>query len=442
MNIIIAGGNAAGMSATSRLRKNLPDANIIVLEKGNLVSFGACGLPYFVAGEFDNQNEMIARPLEAFQKINIDVRLFHEAISLDPQAKTISAKNTQTQEIITLPYDKLLISTGAVPFIPNIEGIDLQGVHTLTKMEDGMALRAALPNVEKVVIIGGGFIGLETAEAMLHQGKDVTIIELDSRVSSRVFDPEITEHLENAIRKHGVNLRLEEKVIKFSGKKKIQFVHTNTNTYAADLVIIAAGFSPATQWCQNIGLEMLPNGAIIIDDQGKTNIKEIYAAGDCATIKHSVLNQQRYIPLATSANKLGRCLGDILAGKNIKFQGTLGSSALRFMDFEAGRTGISEHEAQSAGYNYSTNTIQDFNHTSYVPGKTPLYIKLIYDNDSRILLGGQICGPQDAVLRVDALASAIFKKTTVDELGMLDFIYAPPFARTWEAMNIAGNTSK
>ncbi|MGL4367271.1 MAG: CoA-disulfide reductase [Brevinemataceae bacterium] len=444
MQFLIIGGNAAGMSAATRIRKNIPDASITVLEKGNIVSFGACGLPYFVGHEFDQIEDMIARPLEAFQKSNINVLLHHEVLSIDPSKKQVTAVNKENKEVL-FSYDKVLISTGAFPIKPPIPGIDLPGVFTLTTMEDGIELRNEIEksSVQNIVIIGGGFIGLETAEAMLHSKKNVTVIEMENHVSAKVFDPEITDLLHQNLKKHGVHLRLNEKVLSIEGKDCVEKITTDKGSYPADLIITAVGFAPATKWCQNIKLEMLGNGAIVIDDLGKTNIPDIYAAGDCATIKHAVIQQNQYIPLATGANKLGRFLGDVMSDKSTApFQGSLGSSALRFMDFEAGRTGLSEYQAKAFGFNYGTNFIKDFNHTSYVPGRSEIFIKLIYDKDSRIILGGQICGKKDAVLRVDVLAAAIFKKMTVEELGQLDLIYAPPFARTWEALNIAGNTCK
>ncbi|MGL4561496.1 MAG: CoA-disulfide reductase [Brevinema sp.] len=442
MNIIIAGGNATGMSAAARLRKNMPDAHIIVFEKGDLVSFGACGLPYYVGDEFSDTKEMIVRSLEAFQKLNIDVRLFHEVISVDSDTKTIHVKNTQTNQQSTIQYDKFLISTGAVPLIPNIPGIDLQGVYTLTKMEDGIAIKKSLDNVQNVVIIGAGFIGLEIAEAMLHHGKKVTLIERSSRISQRVFDLEMTEHLEAFVKKSGVDLHVDEEVQSIIGQGSVKAVKTNKSEYKADLVIVAIGFRPATEWLKSSSINMLPNGAIIIDDQCQTSVSDIFAGGDCATVKNAVHHGDSYIPLATSANKLGRLLGDIIADKKVSFQGTLGSSALRFKDFEIARTGLSEHEAQSNNINYNINVIKDYNHTSYVAGKTEIVLKYIYDKNTRVLLGAQICGGSGAALRIDALAVAIFSKMTVDTLGMMDFMYAPPFSRTWDIMNIAGNTAK
>ena len=442
MNFIIIGGNATGMSAASRLRKNNPQATITVLEQGDLVSFGACGLPYYIGDEFNNHDNMIVRSVEDFQKNNINILLHHKAKKIDSINKIVIVSDSSTNTTKNISYDKLIISTGAHPLIPNIEGVELPGIYTLTKMKDGILLKEALRTAKKIIIIGGGFIGLEAAEAMIRQEKTVTILERSESISRRVFDSEMTNYLEESIQKDGVQLCLEETVTAFKGNEKIQQVVTNKSTYNADLVIIATGFIPTTKWCADIGLNMLPNGAIIIDEYCQTNLPDIYSGGDCATVKHAVSNQNSYIPLATNANKLGRLLGDILTDKKTKFQGTLGSSALRFLDFQIARTGLSEHEAKSLGLNYATNFITDYDHTSYVPNQSRLHIKLIYDKETRVILGGQMCGAKGAVLRVDVLAVAIFKKMTVDELGMMDLIYSPPFSRTWDILNIAGNTCK
>ncbi len=442
MTYLIIGGNATGMSAASRLRKNDPDAVITVIEKGDLVSFGACGLPYFIGEEFTHASDMIARSFDAFKRMKIDILLHHEAVKLDHEAKSVTVKDLAKDEEKIFKYDKLLVSTGAVPIIPPFPNVDLKGIRTLTKMHDGIAMKEALRHASKIVIIGAGFIGIETAEAMIHHNKQVTIIEKESRAVGKVFDAEITEHLEKAIKKSGVKLKLNESVTEFRGKDVIQKVVTDKGTYNADLVLLSVGFSPATKWCRDTGIEMLPNGAIVIDEYGRTSLPDVYSGGDCAGVLNAVSGKLDYIPLATTANKLGRLIGDNMIKDSTPFQGTLGSSGLRFCTLQAGRTGLSEGDAERLGIDYSTNFIQDFNHTSYVANQTPLYIKLIYEKHTRVLLGGQICGEQDAVLRVDVLAAAIFKKMTVDELGMMDFIYAPPFARTWDALNIAGNTSK
>ena len=443
MDILIIGGNAMGMSMASKLRRNKADVNIIVLEKTDIISFGACGLPYYIGDYFDDNTKMLARSFEHFKKSNIDVRLNHEALSLDASQKKVSVKNTKTGDISDFAYDKLLISTGAKPFIPNIDGINLKGIYPVTKMSDGLNIKSSLDKAKNVVIIGAGFIGLEVADAMLKMKKNVTIIEKQEHVSQNIFDTEIIEHLETAIVDCNINLKLGETVQGFEGKDGVQKVVTDKGSYDADLVILSVGFIPNTEWCKDSGIKTLANNAIIIDEYCQTSIEDIYSGGDCATVKHATFWQDSYIPLATTANKLGRVLADVLASKDTRFQGTLGTSGLKFMDFEIAKTGLSEGEAKKLNINYSTNMIKSINHTHYVPnGMGEIYIKIVYDKATRVLLGAQICGANGSVMRINAMSVCIFKKMTVDELGMMDFVYTPPFSMTWDALNIVGSTAK
>jgi len=443
-NYLILGANAAGMSAAMRIIKLDKQASITVLEKTEVVSFGACGIPYFVGGEFTDVNQMTAKPMEDFVKLGIDIRLFHAATAIDPIKKSVTALDATTSLEHSFSYDKLMISVGAAPVLPPIKGLQTQGVHTMHSKQDALTLLELLPHCQNVVIIGAGFIGLEAAEAFVARGKQVTIIEADQRAMARTLDAEITPHLEDALQRHGVQLRCNESVLEVSSEQgRVHSVLTNQASYPAQLVLVAAGYKPNTGFLQGSGIQLSKQGAIVIDDQCQTNLNDIYSAGDCATVPHR-LNGDMYIPLATTANKMGRIAGEVMAGKESRFIGTLGSSGIRVFDVEAGRTGITETEAQHLGLAYSTVFIQDKNHTDYVADQTDMWVKLIYEKNTRKLLGGQICGSWlgGAVHRVDALAVAIYSGLTVDELGMMDFIYAPPFARTWEIMNVAGNVAK
>ena len=218
-------------------------------------------------------------------------------------------------------------------------------------------------------------------------------------------------------------------------------VVTDKGTYKADIVVLATGIRPSTAFLKATGIALLRNGAIVINEYGETNLQDVYAAGDCATVYHLIREENVYIPLATTANKLGRIVGENLAGEHTAFQGTLGSAAVKVMDLEAGKTGLSESEAQKMGLNFKTVFITDQNQTGYYPGQADIAVKLIYEAETQILLGGQVIGKKGAVLRVDVLAAAIFKKTTTKELGMLDLCYSPPFSKAWDVLNVAGNNA-
>ncbi|MGL5346094.1 MAG: CoA-disulfide reductase [Peptostreptococcaceae bacterium] len=444
MRVVIIGAVAAGMSAAAKLKRMQPDYEVVVYEKGEVVSFGACGLPYFVGGFFDDPNNMIARSPEKFRETGIDLNIFHEVVGLDVNNKKVVVKDIKSGTEFEDSYDQLMIATGASSIIPPIKNVNLENVSTLKSMEDGIKVKELLNKDENknIVIIGAGFIGLEAVEAAKKLGKNVTVLQATDRILEQVFDKEITDVLEEEIRKHDVDLRLEELAVEFVGETKIEKVITNKGEIQADMVIIATGVRPNTSFLKDSNIEMLQNGAIIIDEYGRTSVENIYAAGDCATIQNLVSGKDTYIPLATGANKLGRIVGENLAGANNSFQGSLGSSCLKVMDMEAAATGLTEKQAEKLGLDFKVKFISDFNQTNYYPGRDKIYVKLVYDANTKVILGGQVAGFKDAVQRTNVIAAAIFGKLTTNQLGMLDLCYAPPFARTWDVLNVAGNVCK
>ena len=443
MKIVIIGAEAAGMSAAAKARRTDREAEIVVLEQSEIVSFGACGLPYFVGGYFDDASYMAERSADQFVQSGIDLRIRHQVESLDDN-KQLQVRNLETGEIYSESYDRLMIATGASAIRPPIENLQLDNVFFLKTMADGFGLKEATldENAKDVVVIGAGYIGLEVVEAMKERGKNVRLIELSDRVVKDSFDPEISEVIADEIRQQGVDLHLEESVVSLQGDKIVTGIVTNKGEYKADLVVVCTGVLPNTQFLKNTGIEMLNNGALIIDEQARTSLNDVYAAGDCATVYHRVKQEQVFIPLATTANKLGRMLGENLTGAEKIFPGTLGSAAVKVLDVEAGRTGISEADAKAAGMDYKTVVINDKSHTNYYPDQSDIRVKLIYERNSKKILGGQLVGKRGAVLRVDTLAAAIHTGMTTEELGMLDLCYAPPFARTWDALNVAGNVAR
>ena len=444
MKVIIIGGIAAGMSAAAKFKRLSPNDDVVVYEKGDIVSFGACGLPYYVGGFFDDSNEMIARTPEAFREAGVEIHTKHEVTNVDFSNKKVTVKNLNTNEVLEESYDKLMIASGARAIIPPIKNIDLENVVTLKSMDDGNKLRELMSKEEnkKIAIIGAGFIGLEAAEAAKHRGKEVTVIQLQDRVLQEVFDKDITDLLEEELRENGVNLLLSETVTELIGDGKVSKVKTNKREIEADIVILATGVKPNTDFLNCDEIKMIRNGAIVVDKYGRTSVEDVYAAGDCATINSLITDREIYVPLATGANKLGRIVGENLAGQNNSFQGSMASSCIKVMDMEAARTGLSEKEVLNLGFNYKTKFITDMNQTSYYPGRERIYVKLIYDAHTSVILGGQVAGYKDAVQRCNVLAACIYAKMTTEQLGMLDLCYAPPFSRTWDVLNVAGNVSK
>lgn len=444
MRVIIIGGIAAGMSAAAKLKRENPECELIIYEKNEYISFGACGLPYYVGGFFDNHERMIARTVEQAKAMGICLNLKHEVFQVDANKQTVTVRNLETQQVTEDSYDRLMIATGAAPVMPPIKNHNLLNVYHLHSLEDGHELKAKLrdPSIRKVAIIGAGFIGLEVVEAAKHMEKQVSVFQIGSHVLDNVFDPEITELMAEELRKEGIDLHLDANVTAFEGNDEVTHVMTvDGNQYEADLVVVATGVRPNTAFLADTGIEMLQNGAIVIDSEGRTSLPNVYAAGDCATVPH-LLKGNAYIPLATTANKLGRIIGSNLNGGRESLEGTLGSSCIKVLGLEAARTGLTEKEAIESGRKVKTKFITDKNHTDYYPGQEKLSIKLIYDADTLEILGGQTIGKDGAVLRCNVIAMAIYAKMTTKQLGMMDFCYAPPFARTWDVLNIAGNASK
>ncbi|WP_252243679.1 MULTISPECIES: CoA-disulfide reductase [unclassified Clostridium] len=444
MRVVIVGGIAAGTSAAAKLRRVNPDAEIIIYEKSDIVSFGACGLPYFVGNFFEDSQNMIARTPEEFIKSGVDVKTNHEVVNIDFNNKLVTVKNLKAGSQFNDKYDKLMIATGARSIIPPIKNVNLKNVYTLKSMDDGKVLKQLLreKSNKSIAIVGAGFIGLEAVEAAKSHEKEVSVFQLEDRILKDVFDKEITDVLEKELRNKGVNLYLQETVTELIGDDKVTKICTNKREINADIVIISTGVKPNTEFIKDSGIDMLSNGAIIVDEYGKTSIEDVYSAGDCATINQIVTNEKSYVPLATGANKLGRIVGENLGGSNLPFQGSLSSSCIKVLDIEAGRTGITEEKAKQMGLDYKTKFITDMNQTSYYPGQSKIYVKLIYEANSKRILGGQVAGYKDAVQRVNVIAACIFGKLTTKELGMLDLCYSPPFSRTWDVLNVVGNVCK
>lgn len=443
MKVIIVGGVAAGMSAASKIKRVNKEVEIVVYEKGEDLSYGACGLPYYVAGINEDPNKMIARTKEAFENMGINIKTKSQIVKVIPEKKQVLVKDLENNRLYIDEYDKLMIGTGCSTFVPPIKGRDLNNVYSLKTLQDGLILRKAVTeqDIKKVVVVGGGYIGVEVAETFHETGKDVTLIELAPRILMP-FDEEITDIAMERVNKSGINLRLQEMVQEIQGNEFDTAVKTDKGLYEADLIVLAIGVRPATEFLKDSGIALAKNGAIIIDREMRTNIPDIYAAGDCAEVYSKIKEENAFIPLGTTANKCGRIAGGNILGKHDKYVGTLGSAAIKVLDLELARTGLSEKEAKDLGYDYSKVFVKAADHPAYYPNPTPIWIKIIYETRSRRILGAQAIGNKGVVLRIDMFAIAIHNNMTTEELGMTDLCYAPPFAGVWDAVHIACNAAK
>ncbi len=439
MKYLVIGGNAAGMSFVAKMKRNQPDSEIVVIEKRDYVSLGGCGLPYYVGDYFEDENKLIARTVDSFLDMGIDLRVKEEVVSVDKKNKSIMIKTKEKTYEET--YDKLIISSGASPIVFSDVEVDNKKIFTLTSLEDGINLKKALKasSNKKVGIIGAGFIGLELMDGILNYDHKVTVMTRDEDILFPLFSKEILEDVTNDINNNKqIELLNNLNISSINSKEKIEVI-AEDKTLEFDFLVLAMGFRPNTSF---IDLEKLANGAIITDDNSKTSEEDIYAVGDCATVKNAITNQNMYLPLATTANKLGRKLADDLSGIKTNFKGMLGSTSIKVLDYELGRTGLSQKDCINNNIKFKTKVIKDVNQTGYYPGQTSIKAKIIYNEETLEVLGIEMSGKKGVIGRVDAMSVVILNKMTTKELGYIDFAYSPPFARTWDFLNVIGNVSK
>lgn len=441
MKLVVIGGNAAGMSAASRVKRKDPSWDVVVLEQTHEVSYGACGLPYYIAGLNNDIDLIRIRKAETFRESGIDLRLGCDVTAVDYDAKVVHY-TTEDGQAHQESYDKLVVASGSSPKVPPIPGIQKEGIFALKTLEHAEAMKQALLKKPKsVVIVGGGYIGLELAEAcILQKVPEIHIVEALDRLLN-VFDPEFGAAVQAELERHGVKVHTGERVMSFEGGEQVEKIVTDKGSYPADMVVLSIGISPNTRFLGE-PMEKLPNGAILTNPAMETSVKDVYAAGDCATVWHKLLDKPVFVALGTNANKQGRLAGDSVMGKSVSFKRVLGTSMLRCMGMEFAKTGLGEFECVRENIPYKSKTVETRSHARYYPDPKPLTIKLCYRADNHVLLGAEIMGAKEAAWRIDTFACAIDQGMTTEELGFLDLGYAPPFAGAWDAIQIAANASK
>jgi len=432
--LVVIGGVAAGASAAAKAKRTNPDLEVILLERDAHISYGACGLPYFIAGLIPSAEELIARSPAEFGQHGIEVRTRHEVVELDTANKSLRVLDREGATGYDLHFDDLLIATGAEAFRPPVPGLDLPGVFTLRTLSDGLALHQTLRSQrpKNVVIVGGGYIGLEMAEALRALGLPVSIVEMAPQLMVNL-DQDMSELVLGEVERQGARLLLNDGLVRCEGSGRVQKVVTQHSEIPADVVLIAVGVRPNTALAQQAGLKIGAKGAIAVDEHMRTSQDGIYAAGDCVEATHQVTGQKVYIPLGTTANKQGRTAGANIAGMSCTFEGIVGTAVAKVFGLQVARTGLTEREATEAGFAVHSRKITTNDRAHYYPGGAQLDVKLVMDQDSRRLLGAQIIGAEGAAKRIDVLAAALYAKMTVDDLTRLDYSYAPPYASVWDA---------
>ncbi|RLD15492.1 NADH oxidase [candidate division KSB1 bacterium] len=441
LTYVVIGGNAAGMSAARRIRRNDAQAKVVVLEKTDTVSYGACGIPYYVADIIKNKSDLIALPLQKFLDDGIDVRLQHEAVEIDVRKRTVAFRGQASDEIQKISYDRLILSLGARPVVPKLPGIELSGVFTVRSLNGAEKLKQELQSGKhkKAVIIGGGSIGLEMAEALRTYDVQVTIVELLPHVLP-IMDFEMAELVEDELKQNGCQVKTGQEVVKILGASGVTGVAlAGGEQIDASLVLVAVGVRPNAELAAKAGIQLGATGAIQVDGHMRTNVRHVYAAGDCAEVKNLVTNKNEFIPLGNTANKQGRIAGDNASGGHSFLNGVVGNTAVKVFGLDVARAGITEAYANRLKMPVKSVKIKSRTEAHYMPGSKPIHIKLVFDVNSGRLLGAQMAGGENVAKRMDILAAAIQQKMTVMDVAQLDLNYAPPFAPVWEPILIAAN---
>jgi NADPH-dependent 2,4-dienoyl-CoA reductase/sulfur reductase-like enzyme len=443
--LVVIGGCAAGMSAASKARRVNPDLEIVVYERTGFVSYGECGLPYYVSGLVDDHNKLVVRTPVQFAKRGIEVHLHYEVTEIVPQNRRLRVTNLDNGESWYENYDKLIIATGGRPaLLPGFSLGDLSGVFVVRALEDGIAIREFIQreSPKRAVIVGAGYIGLEMAESFHVLGLETTVIGRPPQVLKR-FDPDVAKLVQEEMERKGIRLSLgdEVKALEGDAQGRVRSVISSKGTFEADLVLLALGVRPNVALAKEAGVALGETGAITTDAQMRTNLPDVFAAGDCAEAYHLITGRGDYIPLGTTANKQGRVAGTNMGGGHAEFKGVVGTAITKVFDLYAALTGLSEKEARALGYAVESTAIKASGRAHYYPGGGPMHVKLVVEEGSGRLLGGQIVGSEGAGPRIDVLATALHKEMTVEELSRLDLAYVPPMAPVWDPLLVAANVA-
>lgn len=436
MKVIIVGGVAGGASAAARLRRLDETAEITMYERSGYISYANCGLPYYVGGVITNQSDLtLQTPQSFYNRFRVNVKVLHEVIDINVNDKTITVKNLASGEIFTDSYDKLVLSTGAKALKPNLKGVDEEGVFTLRTVEDTLKIHNYVKekNVKTAVVVGGGFIGLETAENLARLGISVTIVEAVSQVMG-VLDEDMVSQVHALIKANGIKLALGSKIVSLENKKCLL---DNESVIDADVILLAMGVVPDTSLINgklNTGIK----GSIIVNEKMETSVKDVYAVGDAVEVKHFITGKPSLISLAGPANKQGRIVADNIAGLNSKYDGSMGTSVLKLFDMTIASTGINEKTAKALGYDYDKVILSPASHAGYYPGGKVMTMKVLFDKSENKLLGAQIVGFDGVDKRIDVIATSIKANLKATDLAELELAYAPPYSSAKDPVNMAG----
>ena len=442
MKVVIVGGVAGGATAAARIRRLDEQAEIIVFERSGFISYANCGLPYFIGDVITDPEELtLQTPESFFERFRVQMKVRHEVEAILPEKKSVRVKDLETGEVFEESYDKLLLSPGARPTQPRLQGTDLDRVFTLRTVEDTIRIKEFIGKEKprSAVLAGGGFISLELAENLRHLGLDVTIVQRPMQLMNP-FDPDMAAFIHSAMREGGVRLALGQTVEGFQGAAGggVEVLLKGAAPLHADMVVLAIGVTPDTALAKDAGLELGLKGAILVNDRMETSVPDIYAVGDAVQVRHLVTGADSVISLAGPANKQGRIAADNICGRDSRYEGSLGSSVIKLFDLTAASTGVNETNAKKAGLDVDKIFLSPMNHAGYYPGGEIMTMKIVFEKETWRLLGAQIVGGDGVDKRIDVLATAIQNRMDVRDLQNLHLAYAPPYGSAKDAVNMAG----
>jgi len=436
--LVVIGADAAGMTAASQARRRDRDLEVVAYEMGDYASYAACGEPYHIAGFVDPLEDLIARTPEQFARAGVELHRRHEVTAIDLDRRVVEVRDHDGATTLETGFDQLLISTGARAFVPPMPGKDLPGVYTLRTLGDAAALRAIADEGNgNAVIVGGGFIGLEVAEAFQVKGWNVTIVEGLPKILSRTLDPEIADQVTDAIRDMAIEVLVDTMVGGIEGTDRVTGVTVGDGSIPADVVVLSIGSRPVVELARDAGIPLGVTGAIAVDDHQSTGIDGVWSAGDCAEAAHRVTGKPVNLHLGTVANKTGRVAGINITGGDMAFPGVLATAITRVHGLEIASTGLRTSDALAAGIDAVDVTVKGGTAAHYMPDSEPITIRATAERGSGRLLGAQIVGGKGAGKRIDVFATAVWDAMTAGSLEWVDLAYAPPFAPVWDLIAIA-----
>ncbi|WP_159721833.1 FAD-dependent oxidoreductase [Enterococcus sp. CSURQ0835] len=437
MKVVVVGCTHAGTAAIKNILSTHPEAEVTVFERNDNISFLSCGIALYVGGVVKDPAGLFYSSPEELAKLGATVHMEHNVTEIDPKAKQVTAKDLKSGAVSTVEYDKLVMTTGSWPIIPPIPGIDSKNVLLCKNYNQAKEIIAKTDDAKKVAVVGGGYIGIELVEAFAEKGKTVTLIDGLDRILNKYLDKPFTDLLEKELQAQGITLMLGENVSEFIADDNgyVKQVTTASQTVEADLVILCVGFRPNTELLKG-KVEMLPNGAIKVDEYMQTSDPAIFAAGDSAVVHYNPTNEERYIPLATNAVRQGMLVGQNLTEKKMKYRGTQGTSGLYLFGWNIGSTGLTKEAAAASNLAVNVTVMEDNYRPEFMPTTEKILMELVSEKDTNRIVGAQFISKYDVTQSANTMSLAIQNKMTVEDLALADFFFQPHFDRPWNYLNI------